>query len=167
MSNNSAETTEISTTTTAIEEPNLFEGDIIIDNHELAILENAVIKEGQQQSSGVQASAIVNEEKHWPNGIVYYEYASHVKSDQKYKIDNTLKDLQTKLGHCIKFIKSKSASRLLVNTNGHHGCSSWIGFRNEEKQDISLSAYYGCISPGVIEHEFLHSIGIFHHQESF
>ena len=156
----------MSTTTSAIEDPEFFEGDIIIDDHELKILEKAVIKAGQHQSNGVQASAVVNEERHWPKGIVYYEYASHVTSDQKYKIDKALMDLQTKLGLCIKFIKRNSGKRLLVRTNGG-GCASWIGFQNKEDQEISLSAFHGCISPGVIEHEFLHSIGIYHHQESF
>merc|ERR1711974_197476 len=91
-----------------------------------------------------------------------FELASWLSGAEKTLVRRTLQGLQAKLNSCIRFVESSSGDRIFVKNNGG-GCWSSVGHQEKTYQELSLQSG-GCMHAGIIEHEFLHAIGLYHHQ---
>ncbi|XP_060695149.1 low choriolytic enzyme-like [Hemiscyllium ocellatum] len=100
----------------------------------------------------------------WPrsrDGIVYIPYTI----DQRYSkyhqgiIQNSMKEFDYLT--CIKFVYRRF-ERNYIKIISKNGCWANVGY-NKRKQFVSLDRN-GCIRPGIIQHELLHTIGFNHEQ---
>ena len=95
----------------------------------------------------------------WPDKTLLYQLSDDLSRWQKGTIEWTLHGLEKKLGpNCVKFRASSSSDAVLVSTTD--GCSSSVGYQGRGRGGISLGK--GCYSTGIVEHEFLHALGVYH-----
>merc|ERR1712180_466405 len=101
-----------------------------------------------------------DERYRWPERTLNYDLSQVVDPENKTLIINTLNQLQNKFDGCVKFREASTGNRVVV-VDGD-GCYSSVGFNKYfERQDLSLSSRE-CMYPAVIEHEFMHAIGVQH-----
>ncbi|XP_038663297.1 low choriolytic enzyme-like isoform X2 [Scyliorhinus canicula] len=101
----------------------------------------------------------------WPrssDGIVYIPYTMDrtFSKSQQSQIQRSMKEFDFLT--CVKFVYRRHESKY-IRIISRRGCWSNIGY-NSRVQFISLGKY-GCIQPGIIQHELLHSVG-FNHEQS-
>lgn len=77
-------------------------------------------------------------------------------------IRNALWELE--LGTCIQFSPNTSENYIFV-TNQAGGCASAVGYIGVPGQRLHLGP--GCMSKGLIMHEFIHALGFFHLQSTW
>merc|ERR1711962_698607 len=96
----------------------------------------------------------------WPERTINYDLSQVVDPENKTLIINTLNQLQNKFDGCVMFREASTGNRVMV-VDGD-GCYSSVGFNKYfERQNLSLSPRE-CMYPAVIEHEFMHAIGVQH-----
>merc|ERR1711962_426647 len=101
-----------------------------------------------------------DERYRWPERTLFYDLSQVVDPENKTLIINTLNQLQNKFDGCIKFREASTGNRVVVVDDD--GCYSSVGFNKHfERQNLSLSSRE-CMYPAVIEHEFMHAIGVQH-----
>jgi len=146
----------------------LFEGDMKLTEDQLLALKWGSL-ETQGDLGRVSASeplrhhrnTIIGNNYLWPSNTVKFELASELSGAEKTKVRTTLQKLQEKLKSCIRFVESSYGVRIFVKNSGG-GCWSAVGHQGNTFQELSLSG--GCMHTGIIEHEFLHAIGLYHTQ---
>ena len=99
-----------------------------------------------------------SESSRWPNGILLYELPLSFNTNKKERIRSLLKKLETALDSCIKFKEALSGKRMKIKDGT--GCSSTVGY----KQWGFMTLGAECLYDRHINHEFLHAIGLYHHQ---
>ena len=107
------------------------------------------------------SNAVKDPKKRWPRGEVRYRFDSKLARNEQDKIRRNLRVLGSKLSGCIKFIEETSPTGIFV-TNKNKGCYSQVGYIGRE-YTLNLQSR-GCMSDGTIQHEFLHALGLYHHQ---
>merc|ERR1711973_846776 len=101
-----------------------------------------------------------DERYRWPQRTINYDLSQVVDPENKTLIINTLNQLQNKFDGCVKFREASTGNRVMVVDDD--GCYSSVGFNKYfERQNLSLSSQE-CMYPAVIEHEFMHAIGVQH-----
>jgi len=135
-----------------LEKDDLFEGDMTLTEEQRAMMEHGL---------GQDYGAIRELSKRWPEKTLYYSFASNVPAWKATKLRRVLSGLQDKVDSCVQFVESSSHKHRVVVNDHHKYCNSWVGFINK-RYDMNLAN--SCWAPGVIEHEFLHALGIFHQQ---
>merc|ERR1711962_264950 len=101
-----------------------------------------------------------DERYRWPERTVNYDLSQVVDPENKTLIINTLNQLQNKFDGCVMFREASTGNRMMVVDDD--GCYSSVGFNKYfERQNLSLSPRE-CMYPAVIEHEFMHAIGVQH-----
>ncbi|XP_031573188.1 meprin A subunit beta-like [Actinia tenebrosa] len=131
----------------------LFEGDILLPDDE-----DKEEEDDMSQSEGSKRNIIKNKNRLWSTVVPYY--VSPKLGYMNAKIKQAVNELQTKT--CVRFKKVSSGY------NGDHirlvkgrGCSSSVG-RQGGGQKLNLGA--GCNYAGVVIHEIMHSLGVWHEQ---
>ena len=132
---------------------------MVLSEEQLALLEAAEIVEGVNES---QQNALIAKDERWPEGVLRYELDPNIQIKHRYLVEDTLKALEAKFDSCIKFVQTNSGNRVYVKDYGR-GCSAQVGYQNHTNQGLVLLRY-ACMYAGIIEHEFLHALGIYHHQ---
>ena len=133
----------------------LFEGDLKLNDRQKALLTRKPLSTGRKGRAGLK-----NVEELWPGGLVKYQLASGIWTESKEVIRNTLRGLRSKLGDCIRFQETDTGNRIFVNWSPNRSWS-WHGYqRNVQNLDLKN----GDFTPGIIQHEFLHAIGVLHTQ---
>lgn len=117
-----------------------FEGDIILE------------------TGGDFRNIIPSDSKRWPNGIVPYNLGGEYSSSEKSLIRSSLAEMSSLT--CLKFVQ-RTSQRAYIQVNKLGGCFSAVGFGNRKQQ---LSLAQGCLRKGIIIHEFLHALGLWHEQ---
>jgi len=147
----------------------LFEGDMWLTEDQLLALQGSDLDNwdlGEVNSSQPSHNAIKNRNYFWPRNTVKFAFNTTLRSDEKTHVRRTLENLQTKLNYCIRFVESIFGPHVVVN-NERTGCWSWVGAAaqalGEPYQKLNLQSD-GCMSTGTIEHEFLHTVGLYHTQ---
>ena len=138
-----------------------FEGDLKLNDHQKESL--MARKQGCRVSGTVGRTgraALKNVDELWPEGLVKYQLASGIYTESKEVVRNTLKELQSKLGDCIRFQETDRGNRIFVNWSRHRSWS-WYGYQGNVQ---NLDLKNGHFTPGIIQHEFLHAIGLLHTQ---
>jgi len=157
------------------EEGQNFEGDMILSDEQKRLVQQTSINHldhGKVKpiGGGINRGGIVTVGRpfiRWPNGILSYEFDSSMTGDEKQKVQDTLVGLQAKLGGCITFQEASSGNRVLVQRPSDVTCSSSVGHRGRDTQSLLLGGSVGgdgCYLTGIIEHEFLHALGVWHQQ---
>uniref|UniRef100_A0A1B6E272 Metalloendopeptidase n=2 Tax=Clastoptera arizonana TaxID=38151 RepID=A0A1B6E272_9HEMI len=108
-------------------------------------------------------NALIDTDKMWPKGIVPY-YISEDEFDEE-EIDiikNAVKEIEEET--CVKFRDYKKDDDDYVVVKGDaEGCWSFVG-RKHGGQILNLSEK--CVRHGVVVHEFLHALGLYHQQSA-
>jgi len=101
-----------------------------------------------------------DERYRWPERTLNYDLSQVVDPEDKTLIKSTLNMLEKKFDSCVRFREASSGNRMMVVDDD--GCYSSVGFNKYfERQNLSLSPRE-CMYPAVIEHEFMHAIGVQH-----
>lgn len=131
----------------------LFEGDLCLNPEDEAVVNHL------RHETDLKRNVIRDRKKLWPNKIVYYAMDPNLKNLRP-TIDAVIKTFHDKT--CLKFREVDASFK------GDHikffkgnGCWSKVG-RSGGGQTLSLGS--GCGYVGVIMHELMHAIGIWHEQ---
>jgi len=130
-----------------MENPNMWEGDIVLDPDEREstfgqINTYASIKGGR-----------------WPGGKVPYVITSSIGQTGRSAIAQAIAQYHSKT--CLRFSRRTNEQSYISFYRGN-GCSSPVGYRYGRRNDISLAG--GCQRSGIVMHEIGHSIGLYHEQ---
>lgn len=100
----------------------------------------------------------------WTGGIVPYVVTNQFTTIERTRIHDALSQLNTKLDERIRFIPRENNEYNYVKIIKGSGCWSYVG-QVSGVQELSLGT--GCVTRGIIQHEFIHAIGFLHaHQRT-
>ncbi|KNC22839.1 hypothetical protein FF38_08045 [Lucilia cuprina] len=104
-----------------------------------------------------------DENKRWPDGIVYYEISDEYDEDHARYIREAMDAIEN--DSCIQFLEApENATAFVEISPKKNGCFAKIGYRGT-KQELNLQNYAlnrGCFVKGTIMHELLHVLGFYH-----
>nr|AJD25330.1 astacin-like protein [Plectreurys tristis] len=125
----------------------LFEGDIVIDDNLLSLLEG-------------RSGADSNPKILWPKGVVPYSFAPQLGQKTRNLFHKAVAHIQNKT--CLQFRETSAPTARIVVYPGK-GCNSNIG-RTGRTQTLNLQPNNpsGCEFFGTIVHEILHAVGFLH-----
>ena len=148
----------------------IFEGDMFIDkdyrqyikehkqkNERIKRSKNAY-KTDNYNINDIYENAIRNNDNHWTSNIIPYNVSGLFSYKDRSIIRSAMNEIERKT--CIKFKKYTDEEDYFYIFKGS-GCYSSVG-RNGGKQYISLGNY--CVNKGIIIHELLHTLGLYHEQ---
>ncbi|KAI6190886.1 Zinc metalloproteinase nas-4-like protein [Aphelenchoides bicaudatus] len=98
----------------------------------------------------------------WPNSVVPW-MATGFSSDEKSKIRKALQAIESK--SCFKFPEaqgSKYKNYVDIKKGAKGDCHAELGYQ-ARVQKLSLGE--GCVQPNVVQHEFMHAIGLIHEHQ--
>jgi len=99
--------------------------------------------------------------RRWTGGVVPYTYRDHFDNEDKRVIEDALDSLNRKLGSsCVQF-RPRQSEENYVYIVKMNGCFSAVGMVGGGQR---LSLGNRCVTNGVVQHEFLHALGILHEQ---
>ena len=119
----------------AMENPDLFEGDIVLPNGR---------------------NALPTDTRRWANGVIPY-VVDPSANDAKHTIEQAIQHYNQHT--CIRF-KHRTNEKDYVRFFKGNGCFSMVGRMGNGKQDISLGN--GCNYLSTAVHEMMHAIGFWH-----
>jgi len=118
----------------------------------------------------------------WPDGILKYEITSSFNQEEGEIIRDAVKELETNLKGCISFRETKRGRRVEITNNGPGACTSGTtsccAYRGHKwhfydwngrdvwsfdgmTQIMNLGKTpFNCLNQSVIQHEFLHALGL-------
>jgi len=134
-----------------MENPNMFEGDIVLDPDE-------------RESTFGQVNTYASiKGSRWPGAKVPYEIQGSIGSGGRRVIQQAFEQYHKHT--CLRFYpRTNEAS--YISFHAGSGCSSPIGYRYGRRNSISLKGGLigGCQKLGTTMHEIGHSIGLYHEQ---
>ncbi|GBM84367.1 Astacin-like metalloprotease toxin 1 [Araneus ventricosus] len=137
-------------------------GESLADGFEHVPMENPDLFGGDMAGidSNEDRTAISNEARLWPDGIVPYILDPGLEEAIKYTflIDRAMDDYKKKT--CIRFIP-RTNEKDYIRLHPGQGCYSFVG-RVGGPQIVSLGK--GCGWQGTITHELGHAVGFYHEQ---
>jgi len=133
-----------------MENPGLWEGDIVLDPDEIEPHMKGKI--GTNQYASIKGGR-------WPTTI-HYQFESGFASGGRAAVAAAIKQYEEKT--CLRFVQGKSSSGSYLSFYPGGGCSSPVGYRRGRVNRISLAR--GCWRVGTVMHEIGHSIGLYHEQ---
>jgi len=104
----------------------------------------------------------------WPGGIVIYEFEPDIPKVVEDEILKAMKEMETSVT-CIEFVKRKDETAFVYVRITDSGCYSYIG-KTGRNQTLNLQYDKknpdkpSCVQNGIIKHEWMHALGIFHEQ---
>jgi len=135
----------------AMENPGLYEGDMILDPEQLRAAQDGRL---------TYATTIG---KQWPGAIVYYDYKLDVQARPRAQqvIQQAIAEYHKKT--CIRF-KKRTTEPHYIQFHIGQGCSSYVGYGGGRKWPMPVSLAQGCWRKGIVIHELGHALGMFHEQ---
>jgi hypothetical protein len=127
-----------------MENPNLLQGDILL----------------QENGDSKNANIVT---KKWLNGRIPYliDSSSGYTSSEISIITSSMRTIESQTGNCLTFVPRTTESSYLIIRNTNTGCNSYVGQINSQPQQVSLERP-GCIAASVVVHELLHAAGFEH-----
>ncbi|XP_055345337.1 uncharacterized protein LOC129593158 [Paramacrobiotus metropolitanus] len=95
----------------------------------------------------------------WSNGKVPYQISELFASQDKFIIQQAILGIERKTLHCLTFTP-RNTERNYIHFKPGNNCSSYVGFHGGI-QPVFLDPNE-CIKIGIIQHEILHALGLFH-----
>ncbi|XP_078369964.1 uncharacterized protein LOC144653747 isoform X2 [Oculina patagonica] len=137
-----------------INDPNLFEGDMILSKEQIKKAEAGedIDSSRKRGSSGLRL---------WPNGVVPYAIDSRLAGDSRAAAAITAGMDEWTTKTCIRF-KRRTSEQAYINFVFGDGCSSFVGRQGSRPQNINLGR--GCWTRGIVAHEIGHAVGFYHEQ---
>ncbi|XP_057297336.1 protein SpAN-like [Hydractinia symbiolongicarpus] len=134
-----------------MEDPNLFEGDMILSPDQLERI----------QKGEFNRDLLLAATRHpWPKLIPYDLYGLKTIPKARKVIEDAFREYHKYT--CLRFIPRTNEFAYLQFLNGQGG-SSMVGYKRGRKNTISLVPT--CWTKGIAIHEIMHSLG-FHHEQS-
>ncbi|XGW31045.1 hypothetical protein V3C99_009756, partial [Haemonchus contortus] len=134
----------------------MYEGDINLTEEQLSALEASLNSDNPRQK---RQAAKVN--PIWANKKVFYYFDASFGATMKALVKRTLAYLAART--CLTFTESSTAANRIRVFSGS-GCYSNVGMSGGEQ---ALSLADGCNTMGIVAHEFMHALGIFHMQSRY
>ncbi|VDO85825.1 unnamed protein product [Haemonchus placei] len=131
----------------------LYEGDINLTEEQLAALESELSNGTTRQKRQASKTYAI-----WTNKKVFYYFDASLGEPMRALVKKTLAYLTART--CVTFVENATATNRVRVFRGD-GCYSYVGMIGGE-QDLSLAD--GCGTMGIVAHEFMHALGIFHMQ---
>jgi len=131
-----------------MENPNLFQGDILLDPDE---------KLHHNESSTFASVSLKG--GRWPGGVIPYVIGDDIGSKGVQAINDAIKDYHYYT--CIQFKRRTTETEYIKFYKGG-GCHSPVGYRRGRVNTISLDT--GCWEKAVALHEIGHTLGLHHEQ---
>ncbi|XP_053379284.1 zinc metalloproteinase nas-14-like isoform X2 [Mercenaria mercenaria] len=100
-------------------------------------------------------------EKLWTEKVIPYEIDQTFDSREKMIIIDAINDVMTGVNRCIIFVPREKQEDFVYISGQERGCWSSVGKRGGN-QTVSISRRSGCTSKGIIMHELLHALGLWH-----
>lgn len=135
------------------ENPDLFEGDILIDEDTKNYLFGREI---------MSRDAVISPIYYWPGGVVFFTFDEKLEPLTIDVIREGINHLKRRT--CIKFVEisgKNPAKENYVKFISGEGCYSRIG-RDPLGGEQEISIGYGCVRAGTVVHEIMHALGFFH-----
>jgi hypothetical protein len=102
---------------------------------------------------------VKDESKRWPGGVVAFQLSTFFRPLDRSNIRAAMDVIQAKT--CVKF-RPKTDETDYVYIAPGFGCSSFVG--KQGNQQVSVLQVAGCMKPGIIQHDLMHSLGFYHEQ---
>ncbi|RCN42617.1 astacin [Ancylostoma caninum] len=132
----------------------LFQGDINLTEKQLDKIEASLVSSGTSRAKR-QADRVSNT---WTNNIVYYHLDASLNTRKRNMVQAALNYIKART--CVDFVQdSAAANRIRVVSDA--GCYSFVGMTGGEQL---LSLGDGCELIGIVAHEFMHALGVWHMQ---
>ena len=112
-----------------------FEGDLKLNDNQK---ESLTRKAGQESTGRKGRGALKNVRDLWPGGLVRYHLSNNIWTQSKEVIRATLRDLQSKLGNCIRFQEIDTGNRIFVKWSPYRSWS-WYGYQGNV-QNLELKS---------------------------
>lgn len=127
------------------ERSGLFEGDIVLHDHEKNVL--------------------VSNASKWPNATIPFHIQEDDFTDEEIKVILlAVREFHTKT--CLRLKPYEPTDENWISITGNdRGCFSYVGNMNEGGQQLNLFTP-NCVKKGIVQHELLHSAGFYHQQSS-
>ena len=100
-------------------------------------------------------------EKTWDRGLVPYVLSEHFRQWEREVVRRAMDDIECQT--CMQFVERSVESSFVYILPGE-GCFSSVG-RQGGVQVVSLGS--GCVQHGVVLHELLHVLGMWHEQSRY
>ncbi|XP_055876552.1 MAM and LDL-receptor class A domain-containing protein 1-like isoform X1 [Biomphalaria glabrata] len=140
----------------------LTEGDILIDREEYILRQSKTDRSGRHAvdvHTRQRRSLDLQYYKTWYNRTVPYMFDSNFAPEYQRLVEAAIYQIQNVT--CIRFKIRQSEKDYIKFTKPDTGCFSPVG-RTGGKQEVSLGE--GCLVHGIIQHEILHALGLWHEQ---
>ena len=106
----------------------------------------------------------------WTDATLVFKISGSFTDKQIKRIQTAAANIQENTGGCVKLreVTSAPSGNYVDVINSDSGCYSYIGMLGDTpltpggKQVLNLDE--GCLTNGIIEHEFLHALGVYHEQ---
>ncbi|PIO59987.1 astacin [Teladorsagia circumcincta] len=134
----------------------LFEGDINLTEEQLSALEANLNQRTTRPKRQASKDAPL-----WENKKVFYYFDPSINEAMKDLVKKATSYISART--CITFVENATAENRIRVFSGS-GCYSNIGMTGGE-QDLSLEP--GCNTVGIVGHEFIHALGVWHMQSRF
>ncbi|XP_057314061.1 zinc metalloproteinase nas-15-like [Hydractinia symbiolongicarpus] len=132
-----------------MEDPNLFEGDMILSPDQLDNIQN-----GRINKAIPMAAAKTNL---WPR-IIPFDYKELESTPGRVAIDKAIKEIEQHT--CLRFVK-RTTERGYLKFINRFKCATFVGY---SPMMIKVSFGSLCWEPGIAVHEILHALGFYHEQ---
>ncbi|RCN42616.1 astacin, partial [Ancylostoma caninum] len=132
----------------------LFQGDINLSEEQLDRIERSLAANGTSRAKR-QVGRAANM---WTNNIVYYYFDASLSTRKRNMVQMALNYIRART--CLQFVQSSVATNRIRVVSGS-GCYSSVGMVGGE-QILSLGD--GCELIGIVAHEFMHAIDVWHMQ---
>eukprot|EP00111_Clytia_hemisphaerica_P024564 TCONS_00072424-protein len=136
-----------------MEKEELFEGDIILNDFQKKALSSPL-------GYGLTSKKGFN--KHWPKGVpIAYEMSAEFARDasKKAKIEAAFRDYEQKT--CLRFVPRTNQQQFMHFRRQGQGCYTSVGM---QYRGNFINLGVGCFTHGVLIHEIMHGLGVWHEQ---
>ncbi|XP_055350884.1 uncharacterized protein LOC129597392 [Paramacrobiotus metropolitanus] len=97
----------------------------------------------------------------WPNGKIPYQMSQQFGSPDQFLIHEAMAIIERKTFHCVTFTARQAEANFIHFLPGEN-CSSYVGMRADGGMQPVFLDPARCIQMGIIQHEILHALGLFH-----
>ncbi|CAG5116950.1 unnamed protein product [Candidula unifasciata] len=120
------------------------------------------------EGARVRRQAVMNKTRIWPGGVVPYVLDKAFSPDELATIEAAMREVEQNVGNsthpCVRFIPRTTEVNYL-DAHAGDGCSSVIGLDFTGPQVSTFAP--ACVIKGLLLHELLHTLGIYHEQDRF